>query len=52
MSLMFQGTSAFNQNIGNWNTSSVADMGNMFNGAASFNQSLESWDINQVTNMA
>lgn len=33
MAFMFYQASAFNQNIGNWNTAAVADMYNMFNGA-------------------
>ncbi len=34
MSRMFQNAAAFNQDIGNWNVATVADMGSMFLGAA------------------
>ena len=43
---MFLGAAAFNQPIGDWNTSSVRDMCWMFLGAAAFNQLIpESWDM-------
>ena len=45
---MFSGTS-FNQPIGNWDVSSVTDMGFMFYGATAFNQDLSSWSVDGVT---
>jgi surface protein len=48
---MFSGTFAFNQKIGNWNTSKVTDMGQMFFVARAFNQNIGSWDTSKVTNM-
>ena len=46
---MFQNAPAFNQPIGNWNTSRVASMNRMFNGATSFNQNISNWDTSNVT---
>ena len=42
---------AFNQPIGNWNTSSIVAMGEMFGGSTSFNQPIGNWDTS-VTNMS
>jgi surface protein len=49
---MFSGASAFNQPIGNWNVSSVADMIGMFSGAVAFIQDIGNWDVSSVTNMS
>ena len=40
---------AFNQNIGDWNTSSVTTMHWMFREAVAFNQNLSNWNVGLVT---
>ncbi len=50
MNQMFYQTVLFDKNIGNWNVSSVTNMGYMFSGSQAFNQNLSSWDVDQVTN--
>jgi surface protein len=70
MSFIFSGTTAvgglgkFNQNIGNWNTSKVTNMGRMFLQKNKFNQDISTkvvtvngvsytaWDTKEVTDMA
>jgi surface protein len=51
MNGMFHDTYSFNQNLSNWDVSSVIDMSGMFYYATSFNEDLSSWDVSSVTNM-
>ena len=48
---MFVGAEQFNQDIENWDVSSVSDMRSMFSGAKFFNQALGEWDVGSVTDM-
>ena len=45
------GASAFNQNIGSWNTEKVINMYAMFYEATAFNGDISKWDTGKVTTM-
>jgi surface protein len=52
MSRLFSDAHAFNQPIGNWDTSRVTDMSDMFSNAHTFNQPIGNWDTSRVTDMS
>ena len=43
---------SFNEDIGNWNVSSIANMSGMFENCRVFNQDISSWDTRNVDNMS
>ncbi len=49
---LFDGATSFNQDISNWNVSSVIHMGSMFNGVTSFNQDISNWNVSSVSDMS
>lgn len=49
---MFSYATAFNGNIGSWNTANVTDMAGMFSFATAFNQNISNWNTSNVTNMS
>merc|ERR1719174_2171065 len=48
---MFNGATAFNDDISNWDVSRVTDMKYMLKGATSFNIDISNWDVSRVTDM-
>ena len=48
---MFYNADTFNQDISNWNTAKVDNMGSMFKNASSFNQNISNWNTSKVTKM-
>ena len=46
---IFSGKSTFNDDISNWDTSSVTTMSQMFENATSFNQDIRGWDTSSMT---
>ncbi|CAJ1931433.1 unnamed protein product [Cylindrotheca closterium] len=51
MSWLFANRMNFNEDISNWDVSSIVSMQYMFQGAYAFNQDLSSWDVSSVTSM-
>ncbi len=52
MSFMFQGASAFHEDISGWHTENVENMTYMFRGASSFHSDLSKWNTGKVKDMS
>ncbi|CAJ1970429.1 unnamed protein product [Cylindrotheca closterium] len=52
MRFLFQYRSTFNEDISNWDVSSVTNMAGMFELATSFNQDLSSWDVSSLIDIS
>jgi len=48
---MFEGSTAFNQNIGGWDVSSGVSFSAMFKNATAFNQNIGGWDVSNAVNL-
>jgi surface protein len=48
---LFQDATSFNQDISNWDVSSLSEMKNMFYGATSFNAPIGKWKVKSITDM-
>ncbi len=51
MDNMFYNATSFNQDLSNWDVSSVINMDNMFYNATNFNGNISSWNISKVESM-
>jgi surface protein len=51
MFYMFEGATAFNDDIGDWDVSQVINMSGVFKGANSFNGDISGWVVSNVTSM-
>ena len=49
---MFDGNSAFNQPIGEWDVSGVTDMYRIFYDNTAFNQPIGNWDVSGIIDMS
>ena len=49
MNKMFYNATAFNQDIGSWNTGNVANMSYLFYNASAFDQNLSQWCVTKIT---
>ena len=52
MRQMLSGATAFNQNVGAWDVSTVTEMSGLFAGATSFNQNISQWNTSSVTDFS
>ncbi|NDH40797.1 MAG: BspA family leucine-rich repeat surface protein, partial [Gammaproteobacteria bacterium] len=51
MAGLFKNATAFNRDIGDWNTQSLQKTASMFEGATAFNKDIGSWSTGLITNM-